>query len=189
MLRNPYANIQIGGRGIIHAVSALSLSSAFLFIYYRLAYLYPLVRMIITGCFTVLSIHLYDFVWSVAKYVQLGYGARVVPLVIICCIIALLEAFHNKHGILHCTETGTQRVISYTMIFILAFGAMMYNDFYKALEVHEEMGTDPNAGHTEWAIGKIIVFWLAVPLIKKSSHKAPLRLDPRVLIWQDRNSC
>ncbi len=184
MLHDPYSVIWIGGRGIIHVISALSLSTSFLFIYYRLSYLYPLVRMIITGCFTVFSIHLYDFFWSLTKYLQLGYDFRLVPLLAVLITVVLLERFDNKHGIFHFTERGKVTATIHVFILFTAFTIMAVNGFYEAMELSDSgMGPDPNAGCLEWAIGKIIVFWILTPFIQKRPYKAPLRLDPRVLIW------
>ena len=182
--RDPYSYIRFGGRGIIHSISALSLSTVFLLIYSRLQYLYPLVRAIITASFTVLSIQLYDFTWSLCKYLQLGYDFRLTPLLAVAIAGALLWFLHIKHNYLTLSKEPKIKSLLYFIIFVLAFGLMMKTGFYERMELYDNgLGPDPNVGSTSWAISKIVVFWILTPLIKKSEHKAPLRLDPKVLIW------
>lgn len=184
MSTDPYGYIRIGGRGIIHAISALSLSTAFLFIYLRLQYLYPLVRAIITGCFTILSIHLYDFTWSLGKYLRLGYDFRIIPLIAVAVLAGLLVWLDLKHRYLNSGKEQIIRTLLYIVLFGLSFIFLMSGGFYEAMELYDNgLGPDPNVGCIIWAIGKITVFWVLIPLIQKFSHKAPLRLDPRVLIW------
>ena len=184
MSTNPYGYIRFGGRGIIHAISALSLSSAFLFIYIRLQFLYPLVRCLITGCFTVLSIQLYDFTWSLCKYLRLGYDFRLTPLLAVAIMGALLWWFNIKHDYLWFSRDQIVKSVFYTIIFVFVFSIMTNTGFYERMELYDNgLGPDPNVGCKLWAIGKIVVFWILTPFIRKSLHKAPLRLDPRVLIW------
>ena len=184
MTREPYGYIRFGGRGIIHAISALSLATTFLFIYSRLQYLYPLVRCLIAGSFSVLSIQLYDFTWSLCKYLQLGYDFRSTPLLAVAIMGALLWFFNIKHDYLTLRKEPIVKSLFYIVIFVLAFGIMMKQGFYGKMELYDNgLGPDPNVGSTSWAIGKIVVFWILTPLIRKALHKAPLRLDPKVLIW------
>lgn len=184
MTRDPYGYIRFGGRGIIHSISALSLATTFLFIYSRLRYLYPLVRAIITACFTVLSIQLYDFTWSFCKYLQLGYDFRLTPLLAVAIAGALLWFFNIKHNYLTLSKEPIVKSLFYAIIFVLAFGIMMMSGFYERMELYDNgLGPDPNVGCTSWAIGKVVVFWILTPLIRKSQHRSPLRLDPRVLVW------
>lgn len=184
MTNNPYGSIRIGGRGVIHAISAIGLSTSFLFIYNRLAYLYPLVRFIITLCFTVLSIHLYDFMWSLNKHMQLGYGFRLLPLLFVAVVVMFLERFDNKHGIFNITRQQCTKSILCLFVFTLGFLIMRATGFYEAMELYElGSGPDPHVGSIGWILGKLTVFWIFIPLIQVADFKAPLRLDPRVLIW------
>lgn len=179
-----YIRIRLGGRGIIHAISALSLSSAFLFIYLKLQYLYPLVRVIITSCFTVLSIHLYDFVWSFCKYVQLGYDFRLSPLISISIVVVLLIQFELKHRFLWNDLGQNVKMVLFSILFVLSFIALMDMGFYEAMVLYDNgLGSDPNVGCLPWVFSKVVVFWIFTPLLHKFPHKAPIRLDPRVLLW------
>lgn len=184
MTNNPYGCIQIGGRGVIHAISAIGLGTSFIFIYNRLAYLYPLVRSIITLCFTVLSIHLYDFMWSLNKHIQLGYGFRLIPLLSVIVVGVLLERFDNKHGMLDITRTQIMKSVICFFIFVFAFFMMGTGGFYRSMELYElGLGSDPHVGSVGWVLGKLTVFWILIPLTQVADFKAPLRLDPKVLVW------
>lgn len=185
LAKNPYGSFFIMGRGVIHAVSAIGLGTAFIFIYHRLAYLFPLVRIIITLCFTVLSIHLYDFMWSLSKYLQIGIGFRLLPLIFVFIVGVLIERFDNKHGILNLNKSQAKKtVIFLLLIFVSAFIMMMNGGFYENMELYEQgTGSNPHVGSVGWILGKITGFWLLVPLISGGNFKAELRLDPRVLVW------
>lgn len=178
-------------RAIIHSVSLLSLSASFLVIYSIMGYLYPLTRLIVTSVFTNLSIHIYDFTWSFSSYVVRGRGLSLIAAIAILILSLLLERLSNKHGvfdinffrgdIINTREVG---FIALILIYVLSFVTMSCTGFYQAMTLYTTTGgPDPNVGNIWWLIGKVVVFWLPLPLIDRRDLKVPLRLDPRVLVW------
>jgi len=178
-------------RAIIHSVSLLSLSASFLVIYLTMGYLYPLTRLIVTTMFTVLSIHIYDFTWSFSSYVVRGHGFSLIATISVVILVLLLERFSNKHGIfdINLFRVDVIRIhemgfIALILIYVLAFILMSCTGFYQAMTLYTTTGgPDPNVGNIWWLIGKVVVFWLPLPLIDRRDLKVPLRLDPRVLVW------
>jgi len=174
-------------RAIIHSTSLLSMSLAFLVYYLMLGHLYPLTRAIVCLAMTVWSIHTYDLTWSVFSQVIRGSGFSWIAVMAVIIVTYLLVRFDNKHLIFRLSPTWTGRrltmIILYA-IFILSFKGLIDTGFFQAMALYDVgAGPDPNVGNIYWLIGKIIVFWLFLPLIDKRDYKVPLLLDPRVLVW------
>lgn len=181
-----YSYIYLPGwsRAIIHSVSLLSLLLSFLVTYLLLGHIHPLARSIMAGSFSVLSIHLYDFWWSTIKWVLLGYGFRIFPLIFVGAVGVLLERLDNKHGIFLFVRNRIYLFCGVLLIISIVFGGMAMSGFYEDMSLYDQhLGPDPNIGNIWWLLSKITVFWLPVPLIQKLDYKVPLRLDPRVLVW------
>jgi len=171
-------------RALIHSSSLLSISASFLTIYLMMKYLYPLARTIITMVFTIFSIHLYDFMWSLQSQKQRGYGISWVALISIVITLILIERFDNKHGMLNKTTNRFMLVGSLMFVWYLCFGMMYYSRFWKIMALYDlGLGPDPNIGNIWWLLGKVLTFWLPLPLIAQRDYSVPLELDPRVLVW------
>lgn len=182
-----YVSLPGSSRAIIHSISLLSMCVAFLKIYFTMKYLLPLVRAIVTLSFTIFSIHLYDFIWSSFSYVIRGFGFSWPALLAIIIVFILLERLDNKHGFIEMKEfwttRGLARIILYG-VFILTFKGLIDTKFYQSMSLYEQgLGPDPNVGNIYWLIGKILVFWIPITVIRFQGEKAPLRLSPKVLIW------
>lgn len=118
--------------------------------------------------------------WSLNKHIQLGYGFRLVPLLCVIVVAVFLERFDNKHGIFDITKNQITKSVVCFSIFVFAFFMMRAGGFYEAMELY---GLDPHVGSVGWILGKVTVFWILIPLIQVADFKAPLRLDPKVLVW------
>jgi len=115
---------------------------------------------------------------------QLGYGFRLFPLISVIIVAVLLERLDNKHGLSNTTREQYAKSVLYFSIFVLGFLIMRASGFYEAMELYElGSGLDPHVGSVGWITSKLTVFWIFIPLIQTSDFKAPLRLDPKVLIW------
>jgi len=98
--------------------------------------------------------------------------------------VVLLAQFELKHRYLWNDKEQIVKTILYSFLFIISFGLMMKAGFYEAMELYDTgLGSDPNVGCLPWVMGKVVVFWIFTPLIQKFELKAPLRLDPKVLMW------
>jgi len=98
-----------------------------------------------------------------------------------------MERLDNKHGYVYRTRVLTlRRLVQFILfcIYVLSFQGLIRSGFYQAMELYDQYGgPDPNVGNIFWLVSKVVVFWLLVPMIRSEGDSAPLRLDPRVLIW------
>lgn len=172
---------------IIHAISLLSLSSSFLAYYLILGFMFPLARSIVCLAISILNIQLYDFMWSIFSQASRGSGFSFGALISVIVLIALLQQFHNKHGVFRFANTWTPRRIAFMILiatFVLSFKGLIDTNFFNAMSLYDAgLGPDPNVGNIYWLFGKVIVFWILLPTIDRADYKVPLRLDPRVLVW------
>jgi len=171
----------------IHRLTMICLCSSFLLHYSLMGYLFPLARAIIALVFVVLYIYLGAFVWTINSYLIRGHGNIsfiIVGLVVICI---LLERLDNKHGILNkhnLSKWSPIIVLIFVVLRLVGYVGMWQTGFWEIMELMD-LGIsagDPNR-NPFWAIMKISDYGYFLPYIRRSKMKAPLRLDPRVLLW------
>jgi hypothetical protein len=172
---------------IIHSWSLFCILGFFWVTYYMLSYLMPLLRMIAALSLTIFSIQAYDFLWSAFSQAVRGVGFSWGALIASFILLVLLERMDNKHNFISVPRLFTTKhlfLLIGVAILFLSFKGLVDTGFFLAMTLYEQgLGPDPNIGNFYWFVGKTFCFYIVIPLVKLKKLRAPLRLDPRVLIW------
>jgi len=181
-----YDHVPLGRLGI-HRLTMICLCSSFLLHYLLMGYLFPLARAIIALVFVVFYIYLGAFVWTLNSYLIRGHGNipfLIVGLVVICILLERLDDKHNilnKHNL---SKWSPIIVLTLVALRLTGYVGLWQTGFWEIMELVDLSfpAGDPNR-NPFWAIMKISDFGYFLPYIRRSRMKAPLRLDPRVLVW------
>jgi len=173
---------------LIHSWSLFCVLGVFWVVYAITSYLYPLVRMIVALSFMVFSIQSYDFLWSAFSQAARGEGYSWPALVACAVLLVLLERMDNRHCFAKPPSFPTSRFLICILgigVLLLSFKGLVDSGFYQAMTLYEHgLGPDPNVGSFLWAARRPAVFCAIIPWVRiRKDFVAPLRLDPRVLIW------
>lgn len=181
-----YDHAPLGVLGI-HRLTMISLCLSFLLHYSLMGYIFPLARVIVALVFVMFYVYLGAFMWTVNSYLVRGHGNFPFLVVGLVIIYILLERLNNKHGVLNIyssSKWAPMIVLIFVILKVIAYVGMWQTGFWKIMEL-VDLGFpagDPNR-NPFWAIMKISDFGYFLPYIRRSRMKAPLRLDPRVLLW------
>ncbi len=171
----------------VHKLTIILICCSFLLHYLLMGYLFPLTRLIIALTFVMFYVYLGAIVWTLNSYLIRGHGNfpfLIVGIVIICI---LLERLDNKHGMLNRyspSKWALVIVLIFVVFKVVAYVGLWKTGFWVMMEL-EDLGFsagDPNR-NIFWALMKITDFGYFLPYIDRRKMKAPLRLDPRVLVW------
>ncbi len=170
--------------GTTHFVSFLLICISFIFHYQKLAFLYPLARLVTTLSFTVFYIHLYDALWSIQSQLIRGHGLNRVSIISVMVVFVILSKLDDNFGILDKATIWPPRLtILGIMLVFIGFTGMTLTGFWADMELLDRGGccVDPNQ-NPWWLLSKIPWFFLLLPYINGTDLKAPLKLHPRVII-------
>lgn len=176
-----------GGAFEIHSLTMILLCSVFLFHYLLMGYLYPLVRFIITLVLVMFYVYLGGIEWVTNSFLIRGHGNILFLIIGFVIVCILLERLDNKHGFLKRKPHSLWPlliVLFFIVIKTTAYIGMWKTGFWELMELID-LGTpagNPNQ-NIFWALMKVSEFGYLLPFIRRSEMKAPLRLDPRVLVW------
>ncbi len=131
-----------------------------------------------------LNVYLGGITWTVSSALVRGHGNFLFLLVGTGTIAYLLERLNNKHGFFKGYERSLMLVSALAVLQLIAYVGMWQTGFWTKMELID-LGTpagNPNE-NIYWAFMKIVGLWYTLPYISRDKLKAPLRLDPRVLVW------
>jgi len=127
-------------------------------------------------------------VWVVNSYLCRWYGDINFLIVGIVMIYFILTKLNNNHGFLK--RRSQLFIIPYLILMIFIFirivgyFGLWQTGFWEMMHLIDQgIPTGNPNQNIYWAIMKISEFGFLLPFISRSDLKAPLRLDPRVLIW------
>lgn len=170
-----------------HRLTVISLCLAFLLHYLLMGYLFPLARFIIALTFVAFYAYLGGIMWTLNSYLVRGHGNILFLIVGFLIICFLLERLDNKHSMINRYKPSKWAlviVLIFVALTLIGYVGMWKTGFWVMMELEDSGRSvgDPNQ-NIFWAIMKISVCGYLLPFINRSKMKAPLRLDPRVLVW------
>ena len=122
--------------------------------------------------------------WSWFSQIVRGTGFNFKALIAVAIAVVLIERLDNKHGFFGRSSLGTLIVASIFGLSMLCFVGMSATGFWQKMELYDmKLGSDPNVGNVFWLVGKMSVFWLLFPMVKRRDYEVPLKMDPKVLVW------
>lgn len=175
------------GTRSVHSFSLIVMCASFLVHYSRMKYLMPLARFVITLSFRQLYAFVGGTFWMVNSYLVRGSGLILTNVLGIFAVIFLIDRLDDKHGVLRrydLTKRARAVVLVILLLQLVAYVGMWKTGFWELMEL-DDMGMAPHDPNRNpfWVLMRVTSFWFILPLISRSDYKAPLRLDPRVLIW------
>ena len=178
-----YDHIPLGMFGI-HRLTTILLCFSFLFHYSLMSYLFPLARSIIALTLVMFCVYLGGITWTVNSYLVRGHGNLPFLIVGFTIVCILLERFDNKHGMLNPSKWALVIVFILAVLQFIGYVGMWKTGFWEILEL-EDLGFPAGDANQNifWAFMKITGLWYSLPFIDRQKMKAPLRLDPRILVW------
>lgn len=123
----------------------------------------------------------------VNSYLVRQSGLLLTTLIGTVAVGFLIDRIDDKHGILNrydLTKTTRALVLVLLLLQLVGYVGMWKTGFWELMELRD-LGIaagDPNQ-NPFWVLVKVTGVWFALPLINRRGEKAPLRLDPKVLIW------
>ncbi len=182
-----YNGLPILGVFGIHRLTMILLCVVFISHYSLMGYLFPLARFVVTLTIMLFYIYVGGIVWVLNSYLCRGYGNITFLIVGFVIIYFLLDRLDNKHGFLK-RKPDTLWPMLILLLFIVVRGVgyfgLWQTGFWEQMHLIDMglSGGNPNQ-NIYWAIMKFSEFGFLLPFIRRSDLKAPLRLDPKVLIW------
>ena len=170
------------GTHSVHAFSLITMCVSFLIHYSVMRYLMPLVRFVFALSFTLFYIYLGGIFWMINSYLVRQSGFLITIFLGFIAITFLIDRLDNKHGALKRYNLGMGArmiVLALLVLQLAAYVGMWKVGFWEVMDVGPG---DPNR-NPFWVLMRVTGFWFILPLINRSDFKAPLRLDPKVLIW------
>ncbi len=175
------------GTQSVHSFSLIVISTSFLVHYSLMKYLMPLVRSIIALSFMLFYMYLSGVFWMVSSHLVRGSGFMFTTLFGCFALAFLIDRFDDKHGMFRRYDLmkGTRVLVLILLLLqLVGYVGMWKTGFWELMEL-SDLGMAPHDPNQNpfWAFAKVTSMWFLLPLIDRRGMKAPLRLDPKVLIW------
>jgi len=175
------------GTHSVHTFSLIIMCVSFLIHYSVMKYLMPLVRFVFAMSFTLFYIYLGGIFWMVNSYLIRGSGIMFTTLFGFLAITFLIDRLDDKHGVFkryNRPKWVSTVVLALLMLQLAGYVGMWKTGFWGLMELSDTgmAPHDPNR-NPFWVLMRITSFWVLLPVIDRRGAKAPLRLDPKVLIW------
>jgi len=142
-----------------HASTMLCLCIAWLVTYRKLNALSVHFKVAVALAFTVLSIHFYDFVWSVFSYLVRGHGLNFYAALFSTVCINIILYVNRKYNFLKIKSLSLSDLIHNIFIwlgFFAFFVLLSTTNFWSAMTLSDlALGSDPNYGNIYWLMTKI----------------------------------
>ena len=169
------------GSNTTHMLTFITLCASFILYYHRMKYLYPLTRFIAALALMVMSIHLYDFLWSLQSWIFRGTKLNTPSVVIMSIVGAILFRLDNVNGVFKKTQRTTPLILFLAFVMFVGFTGMYFDGFWEKMNAIDAgiPTADPNK-NIWWVLSKIPSFFVYYPTLDNRSIKAPLRLEPGV---------
>jgi len=190
-----YNGLPILGVFGIHRLTMILLCVVFILHYSLMGYLFPLTRFVVTMSFMLFYIYSGGLVWVANSYLCRGYGDINFLIVGIVMIYFILTKLNNNHGFLKRRKQifptppiifmGSILILmTFIAIRLIGYAGLWQTGFWDIMHLIDQglPAGNPNQ-NIYWVIMKISEFGFLLPFVSRSDLKAPLRLDPRVLIW------
>ena len=185
-------NIVRYGTRSVHGLSLVTLCSSFIIHYLWMKHIMPLARFVIAFSFILFYINLGGMFWMINSYLYRGTGIIMPSVLRFVAIIILIILLDKTHNILDYSIFSSHNFSILPFLFICSLFSCQFigylglgiTGFWDKMVLYD-LGTligDPNL-NIFWVLVKVTSSWFILPLIKQSNYKAPLRLDPKVLIW------
>lgn len=152
-----------------------------------MGYLFPLARFVVTLTILMFYVYVGGLVWVLNSYLFRGYGDITFLIVGFVIIYLLLDRLDNKHSVLN-RRNPSKWAMPILLIFIalrvIGYLGLWQTGFWEIMHLID-LGlpaANPNT-NIFWAIMKLSEFGFLLPFINRSDLKAPLRLDPKILVW------
>lgn len=138
----------------MHAATVANISAFYIYMFHRLRYLLPHIRVPLAATFTAMGPLWYDFTYAVCDYVVCGYGLPLIQLSLFlaCCMIMGFYTWEYRVFTL-------KTVFAVSMSIHLALmAALASTGFFQQIHVFEAGGADPHSWL--WLISKVSGIWL-----------------------------
>ncbi len=180
-------NVVRYGTQSVHSFSLIVMCASFLIHYSLMSYIMPLARSIIALTITLFYLYLGGVFWMVNSYLVRGSGFMFTTLLVFCALVFVIDRFDDKHGIFrryNLTKGTRALVLVLLLLQVVGYIGMWQTGFWELMEL-SDLGVaahDPNQ-NPFWVFMRVTGMWVLLPLINRRGMKAPLRLDPKVLVW------